>query len=760
MCDSASEDPEDDFLQLQQPAKPERKMWPDRTGNHSGANILTFAFENVVVDGKRWSADCLTCITKRTKSDKKGTTSNFLAHVRQVHPEVFAEYAKTQANKGHPLKRLKPTKRTRASKSATTNHNANSAITSTSRPSTSSNGGVTSIAPHIPRRPNPGAVRARREFLNDLVVQALIIGDGLPLTLGEGEGFRSLMGFSEPGWVPWTGREIMESKLPLLSMSVKTKVKEVFDAAASVSLTLDLRRREGFAGVVVGLSGHAAGRKFAVQSELLAARYLPDGLTESGDLRGFVRDTVADYQIGQKVFSLVYAGFRQSSTSRLELPGFSTVPRVAHQPNHTNVLMSDSELPFVSASMMTDNHEAYGSTGSPSRNGDPHHHFDSLCCDLSVQEVAPFSQTLQLVISDGFRACQRIEPLVSLLARLSRSFGGATRSSTDGTYHGSLIENGSTWTLQLKSLGQILTLNPGLDGGITFTDAVTQNIVKLDARELSLLHTFIEILRPLQEATDRAQSSHASISTIAPHIAGIYRRLLHFFPMPSSTARLQRDLTLVPLVDALKESLESRFHGLLYLLGYAEVESLSPSGTFGDELHLAATFLDPTYKDYWVEEYISEYNRATLSTKMREAVQRMATDLQETLAPSESANLFTINTSDTVALPQDCGLDSFRRPKPVVKAGVGVASELKEYYEDVTSDVTDLQEYWTLYEKRFPRLARLVRRLVSVPASSTPFPLGFSQRDWACWVADPSAVSLVFLRYHKALLDPLKPPRR
>jgi hAT family C-terminal dimerisation region len=108
------------------------------------------------------------------------------------------------------------------------------------------------------------------------------------------------------------------------------------------------------------------------------------------------------------------------------------------------------------------------------------------------------------------------------------------------------------------------------------------------------------------------------------------------------------------------------------------------------------------------------------------------------------------------ALSDDFGLDSFRRPKTGLKSSGTIESEMAEYYHDETCD--ELLQHWKVYDKKYPRLARLVRRLLSVPANSSKFPLSFSDRDWADWQENAAVVSLAFLRHHKSHLPGLKTP--
>src|SRR5205809_247146 len=54
---------------------------------------LNFAYQNLKINGDKWTADCKFCTLKKTKSDKLGTTSNFVTHLRNSHVLEFAKYS-------------------------------------------------------------------------------------------------------------------------------------------------------------------------------------------------------------------------------------------------------------------------------------------------------------------------------------------------------------------------------------------------------------------------------------------------------------------------------------------------------------------------------------------------------------------------------------------------------------------------------------------------------------------------------------------
>jgi hypothetical protein len=78
---------------------------------------------------------------------------------------------------------------------------------------------------------------SRTEKITDLIVR-MITKDSLPIIFVEGDGFRELMAYIEPGYnVPCA--KTVKTRLNSLHAAAKVKVREMLHEAPSVSLTTD-----------------------------------------------------------------------------------------------------------------------------------------------------------------------------------------------------------------------------------------------------------------------------------------------------------------------------------------------------------------------------------------------------------------------------------------------------------------------------------------------------------------------------------------
>lgn len=126
--------------------------------------VLSYAYKNLILLEKKWTAECKFCKKNRTKTDALGTTSNFLGNSKKCHPAAHSKYL---VHKKQPDE-----------------------VAANSWPITQPP--ITAYLQRIYEVPaNYGANDPQTGFLNELLIRMIVLG-GMPSSNGEKEGFNSL----------------------------------------------------------------------------------------------------------------------------------------------------------------------------------------------------------------------------------------------------------------------------------------------------------------------------------------------------------------------------------------------------------------------------------------------------------------------------------------------------------------------------------------------------------------------------------------
>lgn len=144
------------------------------------------------------------------------------------------------------------------------------------------------------------------------------------------------------------------------------------------------------------------------------------------------------------------------------------------------------------------------------------------------------------------------------------------------------------------------------------------------------------------------------------------------------------------------------------------VKSLSISGLealnrkrliWGADHRLMAAFLDPTQKEKLLKTSCEHIDKE----KIRQLVKRFANENQQITSPEE----------------EEIEDEFFVKPK---RQALPIDKELSMYEDDCFTGVeTNSLDYWQKQEKRLPLLAKFSRKILPIPASSSPSERAFSR---------------------------------
>lgn len=160
-------------------------------------------------DKKRWSAKCKLCEKPKRVIDKVGVTSNFTRHVRENHRQQFEQWLKDCENANPVLQKNKITNHFRRKK-------------------------------HVPGQRAYSPNNSRQVELSMAIVNDLIIGLGLPLSIVDRESFINFMNKVDSKFTMTSRRTLSRTTIPSLYHKMNERLKAFCLTARFVSLALDI----------------------------------------------------------------------------------------------------------------------------------------------------------------------------------------------------------------------------------------------------------------------------------------------------------------------------------------------------------------------------------------------------------------------------------------------------------------------------------------------------------------------------------------
>ena len=170
--------------------------------NESKQSVLKKFFININAEAKKtnsWHGKCSIC--SQDVTDKYGTTSNFVRHMKRKHNIVYEEWlVKKNVNTDMKQRTLDDMIKEKTSKYLSTDF--------------------------------------RQVKLTESIVKDVIIECGLPISLVDQDGFKNFMATVDPMYSLLSRRQITRDKLPKLHDRMIMKLKTLCNNAEYVSVTL------------------------------------------------------------------------------------------------------------------------------------------------------------------------------------------------------------------------------------------------------------------------------------------------------------------------------------------------------------------------------------------------------------------------------------------------------------------------------------------------------------------------------------------
>lgn len=368
-------------------------------------------------------------------------------------------------------------------------------------------------------------------------------------------------------------------------------------------------------------------------------------------------------------------------------------------------------------------------------------HDNAANCNVAARELAKqhgwnhqpcVGHTLQLSVKEGLTD----RPIAQMLATARRIVGYFNRSSVAMTKLHKTREQQGQKQLGLvqdcptrwNSTHAMLERLEKMEMAVTL---VLQNEpgcghLKMSGTQWDMAKDLVKILRPLQIATTVLSAQYQpSISCVFPILHGL--KTEHLASREGDSAIVKR------LKSAIRTDLVARFpDNGNYILAWL------------------ASALDPRFKSL---TFLSEDNKTAVWKHLGEELKKV------TPAPDEAADKESAggNEGEVSALAFLLGSNT-----TTGAANDESSSELQRYRQELCSvDSGPPLQWWKANCKRFPNLAKVAKKVLAIPATSTPTERLFSTAGLVCHkkrarLLPENVDKLVFLHENRKFLDSVK----
>uniref|UniRef100_A0A3B5PVV0 Uncharacterized LOC111606838 n=1 Tax=Xiphophorus maculatus TaxID=8083 RepID=A0A3B5PVV0_XIPMA len=491
---------------------------------------------------KKHTAQCKFC--SASLSETVGTTSNFYRHLERKHKERFLEYkAGQQSDVTQPTISLFTQK-------------------------------VQLYSPQSPRQ----------QAISEAIVQDLIIGCCLPLSLVENGHFKHFLEVLDSKYTPISRKTVSERRIPELVRKVKETVLEKLKTQSSVSLTTDLwsdRRLRSFLGVTAHVC-YKSKDCYALETYLLDCRRFTGRHTGEHIASAF-EEITEEYGIRDKISYIITDN----------APNMKCAFKV-HMPQQQS---DDSE--------------------SEEDNLDDEHLWEDINSEEDIdlpwssgERLSCFAHSLQLVVHDGMKEVKTISRTIAKTSKFATLLHSSSQfkdkfEAAFGTNKSVPAANTTRWNSTFKQVQALTTLEHKSLSEMCNKD---YEDVVFSAREWNQLKELCIVLSPFAEATELTQGERSvTISMVVPTVLDL------------NTHLLKMEETRI-------------FSGI-----FTKTNMAKDSGReepFNHDVYFFAAMLDPQFGLSWVDLDVTNGGNAASVKKFRDELKKTLTVLS---VPASSA---------------------------------------------------------------------------------------------------------------------------
>ncbi|KAI2662030.1 E3 SUMO-protein ligase ZBED1 [Labeo rohita] len=264
--------------------------------------------------------------------------------------------------------------------------------------------------------------------------------------------------------------------------------------------------------------------------------------------------------------------------------------------------------------------------------------------------------------------------------------------------HKLITESPTRWGSRVKMMERVLEQEKAITQ-VLAADQKSRHLLPT-WQDIDVLEAITKALKPLQDFTDALSGEeYVSVSYVKP--------VLHLL----NTNILKPEEDKAGLCEDIKKR----------VLDYLNEKYKDPAT---DELLTMATFLDPRFKTTYMSPEKLEEVRSRVATETKALEEKTATGASSTEDQSERE---TSTAPVQLKKPKHSLGSFFKKCSSAPPKQQGIDMELDGYLLMVTADSdSDPLEWWRLQCSHFPRISRLAKKYLCIPATSSPSERAFS----------------------------------
>ncbi|XP_050958759.1 zinc finger BED domain-containing protein 4-like [Labeo rohita] len=564
---------------------------------------------------------------------------------------------------------------------------------------------------------------ARQQAITQSILQDLVVGCCLPLSIIENPHFRRFLNVLDSKYTPMSRTSLTEKLIPHLVTKVKGDIIKALDVQSNVAITADLwsdRRLRSFLGV----TAHVACKdkdSYSLKSFLLDCRRFT-GKHCGERIASAFDNIVEEYGVGHKISYIL-----TDNASNMKRAFKVRMPEV-EQPEGDSSDDLDDETMWEDAE-----HVEPWSSG------------ERLSC---------FAHSLQLVINDGMKEVKAIARAIAKASKFTTLLHSSSKhrdmfEAHFGSNKSIPAANNTRWNSTYKQLKALTTLD---HRSITEMCSDTENLV-FSIREWAQLTDLCALLEPFSEATDLTEGDTAvTISMVVPTILDLRTHLIKMeVHLPQ----------IVTIVRAMKKSLEKRFSGIFRRINMDEGD---PEQPFNHRIYFLAAMLDPQFGLSWVDLDVQNGESGPALKRFRDDLKKSLTDLlitevdRDATAATIAEDTEESHSDSPPPLKHQRLLSRYKafKLKRSTTQDSSIDAQISKYLDSINDIDCDALTFWSKNKERFPNLHDVALKVLSVPASSAPVERVFSRggilmRPHRARLGHKMLQFLIFLKCNQAL---------